>query len=204
VSETVSELVPLFNLLAGFDHRNVVALDRAHNMFLIGAVMARKPLDILELGIGSAYVTMSLMYAIRYNQRGRLTSVDNWADWGGQEPPGVDALRKGGANIVTMGEEAFVRAAASDSYDLLVSDADHFRSAGWLDQHLRIVRHDGFMFFHDTNSLNAFPGLATIERRIGELGLPCFHFKESSRPDERCDRGWLFVINKKTAAEGPI
>lgn len=113
-------------------------------------MLSRKPENVLELGIGSGYVTMSLLHALRFNGRGKLTSVDSWFDWRGVEPPGVANLRGAGVNVVTSGEEEFVRAAPADAYDLLVSDADHFRSHLWLDQHLRIVAHDGFLFFHDT------------------------------------------------------
>jgi predicted O-methyltransferase YrrM len=194
----MNELVPYFNLLTSFaNEKNVVALDLAHNLFLIGAVLSRKPKHLLELGIGSGYVTNSLLSALRFNRQGELTSVDNWFDWRGVEPAGVANLRAAGVNVVQSGEEEFVRAAATDAYDLLVSDADHFRSGAWLDQHLRIVQHDGFLFFHDTNQAQMFPSLATIEGQIQGRGLPHFHFKESSRPDERCQRGWLFVINKK-------
>jgi predicted O-methyltransferase YrrM len=164
---------------------------------LVGAVLARKPERVLELGMGSGYVTSSLLHALRYNRKGSLTSVDNWFDWNGVEPPFAANLRAQGATVVTSGEEDFVRLAPDDAYDLLVSDADHFKSGGWLDQHLRIVAHDGFLFFHDTNQPRMFPSLATIEGQIRERGLPHFHFKGSSRPDERCQRGWLFVINKK-------
>src|SRR4051812_34187422 len=100
----MSELNPYFQLLLSFDPRNVVALDRAHNMLLLGAVVARKPHNVLELGIGSGFVTSCLFHALRYNQRGKLTSVDNWADWGGAEPKGVNNLRAGGVNVVNMGE----------------------------------------------------------------------------------------------------
>jgi len=193
----MQELIPYFNLLSTFNNNNVVAIDLAHNVFLVGAVLARKPENVLELGVGSGYVTNSLMHALRFNRKGRLTSVDNWFDWRGVEPAGVANLRAAGVNVITSGEEEFVRAAPSDAYDFLVSDADHFRSGAWLDQHVRIVQHDGFMFFHDTNQQPMFPSLGTIEGQIKERGLPHFHFKESSRPDERCQRGWLFVINKK-------
>jgi predicted O-methyltransferase YrrM len=191
------ELAPYFNLLSSFNNTNAVAIDLAHNVFLVGAVLARKPENVLELGIGSGYVTNSLLHAIRFNRKGRLTSVDNWCDWKGAQPAFVPPLRAAGVNIVVAGEEEFVRAAPDDAYDFLVSDADHFRSGGWLDQHLRIVQHDGFLFFHDTNQPRMFPGLATIEGQIQSRGLCHFHFKESSRPEERCQRGWLFVINKK-------
>jgi predicted O-methyltransferase YrrM len=193
----LSELAPYFQLLHAFDHRNLVALDRAHNMFLVGAVLSLKPAEILELGVGTGYVTSSLIHAINYNKKGRLTSVDNWLDWGGKEPQGVDNLRQAGVNVVSMGEEQFVRQAPTDGWDLMVSDADHFGSANWIDQHLRIVKNEGFMFFHDTNQPEVFPGLATIEGKLRERGLFCYHFRQNSRPDEHCHRGWLFAVNKK-------
>jgi len=191
------DLATYFKLLTSFNNRNAVAIDLAHNVFLVGAVLARKPHSILELGIGSGYVTQSLLLALRFNQRGRLTSIDNWFDWHGGEPQFVQALRKAGVNIIISGEEEFVRSAPDDSYDFLVSDADHYRSGSWLDQHLRIVQHGGFLFFHDTNQPKMFPSLATIVPEIHERGLFHFHFTESSRSDERCQRGWLFVINAK-------
>ncbi|HVT80070.1 MAG TPA: class I SAM-dependent methyltransferase [Phycisphaerae bacterium] len=193
----MSELAPYFQLLQDFDHRNIIALDRAHNMFLVGAVLSLKPDEVLELGVGTGYVTSSLIHALAYNKKGRLTSVDNWLDWGGNEPPGIAQIRRCGVTVVTMGEEEFVRQAPSDKWDLMVSDADHMRSAEWIDQHIRIVKNGGFMFFHDTNQPNIFPGLATIESQLRERGLFCHHFRQSSRADEHCQRGWLFAVNKK-------
>ena len=193
----MTELAPYFQLLEQFDHNNIVALDRAHNLFLVGAVLSKKPNDVLELGIGTGYVTASLIHALSYNRKGRLTSVDNWFDWGGKEPPGVDNLRKAGVNVVSMGEGEFVRQAPTDGWDFMVSDADHHRSQEWIDEHLRIVRDGGFMFFHDTNQPGVFPGLATIEGKLKERGIFTLHFKENSRQDEHCNRGWLFAVNKK-------
>src|SRR5262245_1770788 len=86
-------LVPFFNLVLGFDHRNPIAIDRAHNIFVIGAVLSKKPRNVLELGIGTGYLTMSLVHALRYNQMGQLTSVDNWFDTHGLEPKLADELR---------------------------------------------------------------------------------------------------------------
>jgi hypothetical protein len=185
-------------LVTTLDDPTHVAIDRAHNVFLMGALLSRKPRDVLELGIGSGFVTRTLVEGVRYNGVGRVTAVDSWTDWRGDEPPIMGELRDAGVEVVApVTEEEFVHQAPADAYDFLVSDADHRRSGTWVDEHLRIVRHDGFMFFHDTNHANRFKTLGLIEKRVRELGLPFYHFTESTRPDERCERGWLFAINKK-------
>jgi predicted O-methyltransferase YrrM len=190
-------LAPFFDLVLGFDHRNDIAIDCAHNIFVIGAALSKKPRNILELGIGTGYLSMSLVHALKYNRTGQLTSVDNWFDTHGWEPRLGAQLRVAGVEVVCASEEEFVCQAPTDAYDFLVSDADHQNSWRWLDEHIRIVEHNGFMFFHDTNQPDMFPGLAELERRVEELGLPSYHFAQSSRKDEKCSRGILFVINKK-------
>jgi len=190
-------LTDYFKMLENFDHvGNSVAIDRCHNMFMMGALLAKKPDDILELGIGSGYVTISLIHGLRYNGKGRLTCVDNWVDARGAVMEDLAAdLKKLGVNVVAPVEErSFVSGCPSDAYDFLISDADHVNSGTWIDEHLRIVRKGGFLFFHDTNQISQFPNMALIEKRVQELKLCHYHFKENSRPDENCDRGWLFVM----------
>src|SRR5687767_14049608 len=109
------ELQRYFGQLSEFEERNNVAIDRAHNVFLVGSVLARKPANILELGIGSCFVTNSLMHALCFNRNGRLTSVDNWCDWNGVEPAFVSSLRAAGVNVVVSGEEEFVRCCPDDA-----------------------------------------------------------------------------------------
>jgi predicted O-methyltransferase YrrM len=193
----MTELAPYFQLLEGFNHQNIIALDRAHNMFLVGSILSKKPAEILELGIGTGYLTASLIYATAYNRKGKITSVDSWYDWGGKEPAGIDQFRNAGVNVICMGEKEFVHQAPSDHWDVLISDADHWNSQDWLSEHLRIVKDGGFLFFHDTNQPAYFPGLTTIEQKLKDRGIFCLHFRENSRPDERCDRGWLFAVNQK-------
>ena len=135
-----------------------------------------------------------MIAGIRFNGRGRITCVDNWFDWGGKEPAGIDKLRQIGAKVVPETEERFLRACAADQYDFLISDADHMHSGDWVQEHLRVTRNDAFLFFHDTNSAE-WPSLRGIPSAVSHL--PHYHFVQSSRPDERCTRGWLFVINKK-------
>jgi len=91
--------------------------------------------------------------------------------------------------VIVSDEESFVKTCATDSFDILISDADHYYSMRWLDHHLRIVRPGGILFFHDTNNHALFPELATLEQSVRELGLPYRHFTLNNRPTERCDRG---------------
>ena len=176
---------------------NSVAIDLCHNMFMMGALLSKKPDDVLELGIGSGFVTVSLIHGLRYNGKGKLTCVDNWKDEWGADSDDVARLRMAGVNVVAPVEErTFLSECPSDSYDFLISDADHFNSGTWVDEHLRVVRSGGFLFFHDTNELESFPNMALITKRVQELNLYHYHFKQSSRSEERCERGWLFVIQR--------
>ncbi len=43
--------------------------------------------------------------------------------------------------------------------------------------------------------------LAQFEGKIKEQELFYFHFKESSRDDETCERGWILVINNSYKKE---
>jgi predicted O-methyltransferase YrrM len=189
----MSDLAQYFQLVTDFQPEER-AIDVAHNLLLVGAVLSKKPERILELGIGTGFVTRSLVAAVRFNGKGHITSVDNWFDWHGNEPSWIDQLREEGVTVRIDSEQAFLQKCPSDEYDFLISDADHVNSGNWLSEHLRVTRNDGFLFFHDTNS-PAWPTLLTIQRRLSHL--PHYHFTENSRPDERCSRGWLFVINKK-------
>jgi predicted O-methyltransferase YrrM len=197
----LTELAPFFRLMEGFSNNTSAPVDLAHDMFLVGAILAQKPRDVLEFGIGTGLLTASIVYALAYNRRGRLTSVDNWFDWKGKEPAHAAHFRRAGVKIVAMKEEEFVRGAPTDGWDFLVSDGDHRHSHEWLDQHLRIVRNGGFMFFHDTNQPKKFPGLTTIERQLKDRGMFCLHFRKESRPDEYCHRGLLFAVNRKPRVE---
>jgi glycosyltransferase involved in cell wall biosynthesis len=193
-----------FDHILTFDYSDPSAVDCCHNLFLIGAVLSKKPDNILELGIGAGSLTIGLIHALRYNGKGKLTCVDNWFDWGGHEPAGIEKVRAAGVNVVAPIDEAqFVKDCPTDAYDFLISDADAFLSGLWIDEHLRVTADKGFMFFRNTNRSADLPHLARIEKRLQELGLYYYHFTEKSRPDEHCDAGWLFAINDKVKLAVP-
>jgi len=194
----MNHLRSLFNLILNFDHSNMAAIDRNHNLFLMGALLSKKPENVLELGIGTGYVTWSLIFGIAYNQKGKLTSVDNLLDWKGEEPEGIQSIRDAGVHVIApLGEKEFLDQCENDTYDFIISDADHLNADSWIDEYFRVAIKDSFLFFHDTNQAQRYPNLLNIEKRIKELRFPYFHFTENSRPDENCHRGWLFVINRK-------
>ena len=172
----------------------MIEVDYAHAMLLYGCVLAQKPARVLELGIGTGLCTRLIVSALIHNHCGHLWAVDNWADWQGREPDWIDSVRLSVVDIVNDDEGSYVAACQANFFDLLVSDADHNTSHRWHAHYRRIVRSDGFIFLHDTNN-REYPAIKNTLSRWMEL--PHFHFVKSSRDDEQCERGWLWVINRK-------
>lgn len=194
----MNNLKSYFDLLERTEKQDV-GMDMCHYLQIIGALVAKKPQQVLEVGVGTALLSVGLLMGLRYNQCGELTCVDNWGDWHGVEPPEIDTLREAGVTVLApLDECTFVRECPSNLYDFVVSDGDHSNSGSWVDEYFRITKPEGFIYFHDTNNHDKFPSLSRVEARVKELGLPHFHFVHSSRPDEHCERGLLFVINRKT------
>lgn len=172
---------------------NIVAMDQNHAEFIYGCLVAKKPEKILEMGVGVGFVTKYLIKGIKYNQFGELICVDNWLDTGGQQPNFFKELLPDITTFELASEGDFVSASANDTYDLSVYDADHFATDQRIDDILRITNHEGFLFFHDIMTQD-FSNLYKIVERVRELGMPNYIFDKSTRTDERCERGLLFVI----------
>ena len=62
------------------------SVDFCHNLLIFSTVLSHKPKNILEVGYGSGFVTTSLVEAIKINNVGNLTLVDNWRDWNYEMP----------------------------------------------------------------------------------------------------------------------
>lgn len=181
--------------LASFDPANPVAMDLAHVQFICGAVLAHKPARLLELGIGSGFLSRAMLLACACNQRGKLTCVDNAHDWQGQPPPHFDRLAADGVNLVISAEHDFV-IAEHEPYDLLVCDGDHAKTHQHAPHILRLAADGAFIFFHDTANPQ-FPNLGLLQVCARYSGFACHQFTALSLPNERTDRGLLMIINDR-------
>lgn len=195
--EDREELGNLFSYIMSFDNEKFnVAIDLAHNVVLLGALLSKKPENILEVGVGSGYATKTLISGIKYNKVGELTCVDNFHDWGGDEQPFAKELREEGITFIESSEERFVTMCDDNTYDFILSDADHRLCGLLINEYLRIAKHNAFIFIHDTK-LAGHNNMALIHDRLEELNMPNYTFCKATRRDEDCDVGFTFIINKK-------
>lgn len=174
------------------------SVDLCHGMLILSNVLSSKPEKILEIGIGPGFCSEILLSAIEYNQKGKLTCVDNFVDYGGNTPPSlVEKLKNNNIELIAPIEEKdFVYSAKDDSYDFLVSDGDHHKAGLWTDQIFRIMKPYSIMFFHDASN-EGFPTIKNYQTEAERLNKPYYLFNKSSRKDEQCHFGLLMVINKK-------
>lgn len=172
-----------------------VAVDKAHAMLLFGVVASHKPKKVLEIGIGSGFITNTILKALEYNKQGNLTCVDSWNDWNGIEPNHIDSLRKRGAKIIKSLEQKFVESEEKEKYDIIIADGDHRRSHLWAEKTYELAKSNGILFFHDV-TMNAYPKLKRFIEIADEKNYTNLLFNQSSLPEEMCERGWLLVRKK--------
>ncbi|HMP32699.1 MAG TPA: class I SAM-dependent methyltransferase [Saprospiraceae bacterium] len=153
----------MFNLKSYIDYicqpnpyRREAAPDICHNFLLFGTILSQKPDKVLELGVGTSFTSHSILYALKYNQKGELTCVDNMGDWNGIEgndtPNIINNIKSMGADSVLSCEENYVKGCQENTYDLIVSDADHNCAHLWKEELFRITKPNGILFFHDVTN----------------------------------------------------
>ena len=201
---SMENLKKYFDCLSAFDTTGIHSIDRCHNLFLIGSVLSKKPRNVLELGFGAGGLTISVIYALRYNGVGSLTCVDDWSAWGGREPEGIDKIRAGGVKIVApVGIAEYLRQCPDSAFDLVVADALRIEGSDILDQLERVAAEGAFVFFRNSNRQLSRGRSGAIEKWLRNRRVFCYQFTESSRPDEHCEEGWLFSIFNNTSASEP-
>lgn len=177
---------------------NPASIDLNHAIMLYGVAVSMKPQRALNLGIGPGLTAFTLLHAIHANREGSLTAVDNNHDLGGNMSQDVlDQLRDDGVEVIKADERDYVSSCPSDSFDLILSDADHHHAGEWVDEILRIARDGAFIFVHDADN-NEFPGLRRYQARAKELGLGHYLFNKGGPGTERSpSTGFLLIINRK-------
>jgi spermidine synthase len=170
------------------------AIDTAHVLLLAGLVASHKPNRVLELGIGSAYLSKVILSTLEANGAGSLMSVDNFFDWNHSKPLHIQELEEMSTSwrVVVEDETEFVKNAQNEEFDLVVSDGDHTRGYQNAVDVFRICQPGGYLVFHDTRS-ELFRLLARLPKQVSKLGFSSFHFTRQSRSDECTDRGLLVV-----------
>ena len=181
-------------------YRRKAAPDICHNLLLFGMITSQKPEKVLELGVGTSFTSNTILHALKYNNFGELTCVDNMGDWNGFEgnvtPTIIENIKKQGAKFVLSNEREFVENCKTNEFDLVVSDADHNCAHLWKEELFRLTKPNGILFFHDVTN-KGFKLHEYIDY-VKERNIPHFVFDKNSRPDEHCmENGWLMVINKK-------
>jgi tRNA A58 N-methylase Trm61 len=185
-----------FKALTSQASSSFVAIDPAHAFFITSTVAAKKPENILELGVGSAYLSYCLLAAAAFNRKGSVVCVDNLCDWNGQVPAHLEQLKLSGATLLIEEERAFLSSAPSNHFDVIISDANHLCAHEYVEDVFRVAQDKAFIFFHDTNN-TMFPNLIRIKMFVQRAGYHHYEFVERSRPEERTERGLLFVIKNR-------
>lgn len=175
---------------------NQSAIDLCHNMTVFGITLSLKPKEILEIGIGSGYITKTLISAMNYNKFGNLTCVDSCKDWDHKEPSFFNEFKNAGVNILIKSEYDFIQSNIK-MYDLIISDADHKMSHQWIEKTASFLNVGGFLFFHDVRN-TLFPNLNQHEEIMRKNGFCCYCFDKKTRDEERCERGWLMCFKESS------
>ncbi len=187
-----------FDHILRFDHGRSSPNELCYNLFLVGAVLSKKPNNVLKLGMGSGYFTESLIYALRYNRKGKLTCVDSGSEGSSREPADMERYRSAGVRVFApVPAQEFVNNCPANTYDFLIADADSFINALGIDALLRITTDKGFLCYRNANPGDETLHVTPIEKRLQELRLFHYHFSEQSRSDEPGHTGWLFAIKDK-------
>lgn len=197
----MKNLFNYFNFLDSIYGKNPykdAGIDICHSLLLFGIIVAKKPKNILELGIGTGVGSETILNALKYNQQNyTYDALDNLYDLGGNlSQTYLDNLKQNNVNIIVSDEKPYVEKCENNKYDLIISDADHLNAGEWVDHIIRICKNNGIIFCHDVAN-EGYPSLKKYIDYVKNNSIPHYLFNSSSRPDEKCERGWLMIINKK-------
>ena len=184
-----------------FGNDELVKIDIAHSDLVSSLVKANKPKSILEIGLGGGRSTDAILDALEYNQQNyEFTLVDNWFDWQGQMPDGVEEKYSSRIKIITANEHDFVFS-CTEKYDFIMSDGDHHHTDQWFEYvYANLLNDNGILIYHDINFVDsdAFHNLKEIYHRVKQYNISHHLFNLNSRADERCQRGLLVIFKNES------
>jgi predicted O-methyltransferase YrrM len=183
------------NYISSYKNWEGVSIDFSHSFYVFGLVTSLKPTKVLEIGMGAGFVTNCLLYAIDYNQHGKLTCVDNWYDWQGTPPEYVKGFEQRGAKIITSDEYNFV-STCEDTYDLIFSDGNHNEGGNWVPEIFKLLNKNGVLFAHDIR-MERYPTLVRYEEFAKEMGYSYICFDKNTLSHELCQRGLIMIYKDK-------
>lgn len=174
------------------NHLELISIDLNHLDLIYSLIICNKPINCLELGIGSGATTKKIIEAFRYNELNfNIDCVDNFFDWGGSCPKHISELKN--INTFVSSEYEYITS-CSKKYDFIISDADHYNTHKWLMETLNLLNSKGILIYHDVNNID-FPNLKSLIDQVEQLNLNHMIFNKNSKINERCHRG-LLVIQK--------
>ncbi len=176
-----------------------VKIDDCHVSLIFSLVKSHKPNSVLELGFGSGNSAKAILSACGYNQKKcKYTLVDNWMDFGRKIPDEFQEYldENWTIDVVTSEEKDYIDS-CSETFDFILSDADHSSCHRWFDRvYNDILNPGGILIYHDVTSPE-YKNLYGIVVVCALKGLSHVVFSKSSRPDERCERGLLVIFKPR-------
>lgn len=184
----------------------MLEIDQCHIDLISSLIKTSKPKKVLELGFGSGKSSRAIIDALKFNQTEfNYTLVENWVDWNYKpQYDQVQFLKGEGISLVNSDELHFVFS-TQDTYDFILSDADHWNTDKWFEYVFKNLLNDGgILIYHDVslgphkNVDLYFKNLDNIYYKAKGMGLKMLHFNKSSRDDEKCERGLLVIFSEDT------
>ncbi len=179
------------------DYVHAVKIDDCHNNLIYSLITSLKTKSILELGYGAGESSMKIQKARMYNDNeAKYTIVDNWMDHSRKMPVESNWILDRDINIVTSEEKDFITS-CRDTFDFILSDADHQHTNEWMEHvYNDILNPGGILIYHDVMG-EGYPNLFSIVTNCRNRGLSHVVFDKSSRSDERCERGLLVIFKPR-------
>jgi glycosyltransferase involved in cell wall biosynthesis len=137
------------------------------NLLLAALILGVRPGTVLELGMGTADLSVGMLHTLNFAGVGCLTIVEDWSAWNGREPEGVGDLRAAGVAIEAPVKPAdFIRKAHPAGFDLVVCRADLADDPERLSCLLRLCAQRGRLLVHGINRSRRF----RLAQRMQESG----------------------------------